>query len=103
FLAAQRVGQGAQPVLAGGVGAPPRVGGQPGAGVDEDDVAAGGAQPGQQQAGQLGGGDEVGGERLLPDGGREVADRAEFDDSGDVEQGVEAVGQRLPVERGGEA
>jgi hypothetical protein len=41
------------------VEAPARAGGEPGSGVNADDLAAGGAQRGQQEADELGDGDDV--------------------------------------------
>ena len=51
LLGTQRVGERAQPVLGGGVRRPVRVRLEPGAGVDHDDRARGGAQRGQARPG----------------------------------------------------
>ena len=91
LLGAQGVGEGAERELARRVGAPARAGGQPGSGVDADDVAAGGAQRGQQEAGEFGDGDDVDLEGLPPLLGRAVLDGAEGTDAGGVDEHVEAV------------
>jgi hypothetical protein len=103
LLGAQRVGEGAQRVLARRVGRPPGAGGQPGPGVQQHHPAAGGPQGRQQQPGQLGHRHHVDLELAPPGPGRRLGDGAEHADAGRVHQHVEPLdaahrlGHRDPV------
>ena len=93
LLGAQRVGERAQAELRGGVRRPLRVRDQAGAGVDEDERAASGADGGQADPGEHGGRDQVDGQLRLPGLGGQLGDRAEVDDAGGVHHRVERVRQ----------
>ncbi len=91
LLRAEDVRVGAQRELAGRVRAPQRVGVQPGARVDQHDVARRRAQGGQQQPGQLGHRHHVDLVGVPPVGGAHLRQRAEAGDAGRVHQHVQPV------------
>src|SRR5699024_6563012 len=66
LLGAQGIGEGAQRELGGRVGAAAGAGGEAGAGVDRHHRAAGLPQGGQQQAGEVGDGGDIGSEGAGP-------------------------------------
>ncbi|EGJ74564.1 putative short chain dehydrogenase [Streptomyces sp. Tu6071] len=103
LLGTQGVGEGLEAVLRGGVGGPLGARGESGAGVHEEDLAARGAQLRQEEAGQLGGGEEVDVDLLPPGLEGQLADGAEVDDARDVEERVDPLGQGLVREGPGEA
>ncbi|CAM5414399.1 hypothetical protein SCALM49S_05124 [Streptomyces californicus] len=102
LLVAQRVGERLEAVLARGVRAPPGVGVEPGSGVHEEDVAPGDAELREQEAGELGGGDQVGVDLEVPCLGGQLPDLAQLDDARDVQQAVDPLGHRLLAERPGQ-
>ena len=100
LLGAQRVGEGADAELRGGVGRPGRVGGRrPAPELTRTTVPRAARSGGRSSRASTHGGGEVDVELLLPVREVGLGDRRELDDAGDVHQRVEPAGRSAAGQR----